>query len=136
MTEQPEIDWGDTPTRRRLLNRRPLERETLSLDGHDYTVDAGIELHTGAVRELFLHAAKPGSTLDTLLDDIATVISVSLQFGVPIEALAKSVACRPATAPTRPEDLDRLGLPAVSRGQPASAVGAALDFLHRVEAEG
>ena len=127
---------GDHPRRRRLDNRRPLDRETLSVDGHDYIVDAGIEIHTGAVRELFLHAIKPGSALDIILDDAATVISIALQFGVPIEALARSVARRPAAAPSSPEDLDRLGIAAAHRLPPASAIGGALDFLLRVESEG
>ena len=118
--------------RTRLPDRRLAVVETIAVDGHDYTVTAGIDPHTGAVRELFLCGAKSGSAMDAILGDAATVISVALQHGVAIEALSKSIARVGAAPPTHPEDLDRLGLPAIHRGHPASIIGGALDFLGHV----
>ena len=100
------------PIRARLPDRRPSVTERIDVEGQTYTATAGIDPHTGAVRELFLDGAKEGSHMDFVLNDTAVIISVAIQHGVAIEALRKSVA--------------RI------EGAPASVIGAALDFLTHV----
>ena len=51
------------------------------------------------VGELFIRVAKEGETLRTVLDQWATVVSVGLQYGIPLDVFvnkAKYVQCEPA----------------------------------------
>ncbi len=113
-----------TPARARLPNRRPSHLETLEVDGQVITACIGFDPTTGQPREVFLNGGKEGSQFDAILADAATIISVALQYGVPIAALAKSVGRMPNGAIT-PGALGQL----VSGSQPTSALGAALDLL-------
>ena len=113
-----------TPTRQRLPSRRDNRIETLEVAGQRFTACIGFDPETGAPRELFLNGGKEGSQVDALLSDAATCISVALQFGVPIHALAKSVGRAPDLS-TMPGSLDQLN----AGRQPASPIGAAIDFL-------
>ena len=120
-----------TPTRQRLPNRRPGITETIEIEGQRVEVSVGFDPETGAVREVFLAAGKEGSSLNSLLADAAVAISVALQHGVPPAALSKSVARLP-NGSAAPADLDR---PQPGR-RPASLIGAALDLLESLEADG
>lgn len=113
-----------TPARRRLPNRRDNRIETLEVAGQRFQVCVGFDPETGAPREIFLNGGKEGSQVDALLSDAATCISVALQFGVPICALAKSVGRAPDLS-TMPGSLDQLN----AGRQPASPIGAAIDLL-------
>ncbi len=117
-------------TRSRLPDRRPTITAPLDSFGTGLSVSAGIELGTGQVKEVFFAGTKGGSAMDALLGDIGVVISVALQHGVPIEALARSMGRVPA-GPLDPEDLGGQPLPTV----PASPVGATLDWIMAVERE-
>ena len=68
-----------------------------------------------------------------ILDDASVVISISLQHGIPAATLAKSVARLP-TAPLTPSDLANLAGP--RHTDPASIIGAALDLLCELAADG
>ncbi len=113
-----------TPARARLPNRRPSHLETLEVGGQVITACIGFDPGTGQPREVFLNGGKEGSQFDAMLADAATIISVALQYGVPIAALAKSVGRIPNAA-TTPGSLDQL----TAGSQPTSALGAALDLL-------
>ena len=113
-----------SPQRTCLPNRRPSHVETLEVAGQRFTACIGFDSETGVPRELFLNGGKEGSQVDALLSDAATCISVALQFGVPIHALAKSVGRAPDLS-TMPGSLDQLN----AGRQPASLIGAAIDFL-------
>ncbi len=113
-----------TPARARLPNRRPSHVETLEVDGQTITACIGFNPATDQPCEVFLNGGKEGSQFDAMLADAATIISVALQYGVPIAALAKSVGRIPNAA-TTPGALDQLN----AGGQPTSALGAALDLL-------
>ena len=73
---------------------------------------------------MFLNGGKEGSQFDAMLADAATIISVALQYGVPVAALAKSVGRIPNAAAT-PGLLNQL----TAGSLPTSALGAALDLL-------
>ena len=113
-----------TPARARLPGRRPSHLETLEVDGQVITVCVGFDPATGQPREVFLNGGKEGSQFDAMLADAATIISVSLQYGVPVAALAKSIGRIPNAA-TTPGALGQL----TAGSQPTSALGAALDLL-------
>ena len=115
-------------TRDRLPNRRENESETLEVGGQKFTVYVGLDPTTGCPREVFLTGSIEGSHLNALLSDAATVISVALQYGVPLAELAKSVGRAPDIT-SAPGSLGQLG----AGSQPASPIGAALDFLLRLE---
>ncbi len=113
-----------TPARSRLPNRRPSHVETLEVDGQVITACIGFDPATDQPREVFLNSSKEGSQFDSLLADAATIISVALQYGVPVAALGRSVG-RVPNAATTPGSLDQLS----AGSQPTSALGAALDLL-------
>ena len=112
------------PKRQRLPNRRDNRTETLEIAGQRFHVCIGLCPETGQPREVFLNGGKEGSQFDAMLADAATCISVALQFGVPIHALAKSVGRAPDLS-TVPGSLDQLNAGSL----PATAIGAALDLL-------
>ncbi len=114
----------DTASRVRLPSRRPNHMETLEVDGQIITACVGLNPATGRPCEVFLNGGKEGSQFDAMLADAATVISIALQHGVPLNALAKSVGRAP-NASTMPGSLDQF----TAGSQPASPIGAALDLL-------
>ena len=112
------------PARAHLPNRRSSHLETLEVAGQTFEACVGLDPTTGQPLEVFLNGGKEGSQFDAMLADAATVISIALQFGVPIHALAKSVGRAPNVS-TMPGSLDQLN----AGSQPASPIGAALDLL-------
>lgn len=117
--------------RRRLPDRRCNIAEEIKINGHKYIATAGFDPENYDLQEVFISGVKEGSTMETLLSDLAVVISVALQSGVTIEALAKSVA-RTRVAPIKPEELDN---PDMVESVPATAIGATLDYLTALQKE-
>ena len=82
---EPAIEYR--PTRRRL----PADREAIchkfDIAGHEGYIHVGF-FEDGSPGEIFIKMAKEGSTISGLMDTIATLTSLSLQYGVPLEALA------------------------------------------------
>jgi ribonucleoside-diphosphate reductase alpha chain len=79
-----------------LRNRMPRERKSLthkfSLGGHEGYITAGM-YEDGSVGEIFLtDIGKEGSTLRGMMNSFATAISISLQYGVPLETLVRKFA--------------------------------------------
>jgi ribonucleoside-diphosphate reductase alpha chain len=71
----------------------PRERESLthkfSIGGHEGYITAG-KYEDGSVGEIFLtDIGKEGSTLRGMMNSFATAISISLQYGVPLETLVQ-----------------------------------------------
>ncbi len=110
--------------RKRLPNRRDNRIETLEVAGQTFTACVGFDPETRSPREIFLNGGKEGSQVDALLSDVATIISIALQFGIPPTAFRKSVGRSPDLS-TLPGSLDQLA----AGSQPASAIGAAIDLL-------
>jgi ribonucleoside-diphosphate reductase alpha chain len=77
-----------------VLKRRklPKEKETIihkfSISGHTGYVIVGM-YSDGSPGEVFIRMAKSGSTVSGLMDSLAIATSLSLQYGVPLEVLAK-----------------------------------------------
>ncbi|MCH8112737.1 MAG: hypothetical protein IH905_12405 [Proteobacteria bacterium] len=87
-----------SPERQRLPGRRPSHLETLEVGGQVITACIGFDPATNRPCEIFLNGGKEGSQVDAMLADAATVISVALQYGVPLNTLAKSVGRAPNTS--------------------------------------
>jgi ribonucleoside-diphosphate reductase alpha chain len=73
--------------------RMPVERQSIthkfSIAGHEGYITAGM-YEDGSVGEIFLtDIGKEGSTLRGMMNSFATAISISLQYGVPLETLVQ-----------------------------------------------
>ncbi|MBI2096988.1 MAG: vitamin B12-dependent ribonucleotide reductase [Candidatus Sungbacteria bacterium] len=75
------------PTKRRLPPTRSSETHKFSIAGHEGYITYSI-FEDGTLAEIFIRLAKQGSTLSGLLDTLAISVSMSLQYGVPLKALA------------------------------------------------
>jgi ribonucleoside-diphosphate reductase alpha chain len=74
------------PSRRKLPDERQAVTHKFSIAGHEGYLTVGL-YEDGSPGEIFLRMAKEGSTISGLMDTIATMASMSLQYGVPLKAL-------------------------------------------------
>ncbi len=99
-----------TPVRRRLPDTRRAITHHFTIqsqDGstHDGYITVGM-YEDRSPGEIFVTVAKEGSTTSGLMDAFATAISISLQYGVPLEALVKKFShmrFEPSGVTTNPE---------------------------------
>ncbi|MGE4652716.1 MAG: vitamin B12-dependent ribonucleotide reductase [Myxococcota bacterium] len=77
---------GPRPVRRKLPDERDATTHKFSIAGHEGYLTVGL-YEDGQPGEIFLRMAKEGSTVSGLMDTIATMTSISLQYGVPLKAL-------------------------------------------------
>lgn len=110
-------------TRTRLPNRRPsitLPVEWLTGDGvHHFTLTAGFCPTTGALREVFYaDGQRHGSQMQHTVQDACVLISLLLQYGVHVTALAGSLG----------------SVPVYGANAPASPIGVIADALAALEA--
>jgi ribonucleoside-diphosphate reductase alpha chain len=78
----------ERPLRRRLPDTRKAITHKFDVAGHEGYITVGLYLD-GSPGEVFITMAKEGSTIGGLMDTIATLVSVSLQYGVPVESLVR-----------------------------------------------
>src|SRR3954471_16952468 len=77
------------PVRRKMPKERQSITHKFSIGGHDGDITAG-RYEDGTVGEIFLtDIGKEGSTIRGLMNAFATSVSISLQYGVPLETLAR-----------------------------------------------
>ncbi len=74
------------PVRRKLADERTAFTHKFAIAGHEGYLTVGM-YEDGQPGEIFLRMAKEGSTVSGLMDTIATMTSISLQYGVPLQAL-------------------------------------------------
>jgi ribonucleoside-diphosphate reductase alpha chain len=74
------------PVRRRLPADCRSIRHKFDVAGHEGYIHVGF-YDDGSPGEIFIKMAKEGSTISGLMDTIATLTSMSLQYGVPLDAL-------------------------------------------------
>ena len=74
------------PMRRKLDDERQAFTHKFSIAGHEGYLTIGM-YQEGDPGEIFLKMAKEGSTISGLMDTIATMTSIALQYGVPLKAL-------------------------------------------------
>src|SRR3954454_16109456 len=78
----------ERPLRRRLPAPRHATTHKFDVAGHEGYITVGL-YEDGAPGEVFITMAKEGSTIGGLMDTIATLVSVALQYGVPVESLVR-----------------------------------------------
>ncbi len=81
----------DEPVRHRMPETRLSITHKFDIAGHEGYITVGT-YEDGQPGELFIQMAKEGSTIGGLMDTVATLTSLSLQYGVPLESLVKKFA--------------------------------------------
>lgn len=79
------------PSRKRMPGTRVSITHKFEIAGHEGYITVGL-YENGEPGELFIQMAKEGSTIGGLMDTVATLTSISLQYGVPLESLVKKFA--------------------------------------------
>ena len=82
---------ADEPVRRRMPETRLAINHKFEIAGHKGYINVGL-FEDGQPGELFIQMNKEGSTLGGLMDTVATLTSIALQYGVPLESLVKKFA--------------------------------------------
>ena len=83
--EKKEDDYQ--PRRRRLLDERKSITHKFEIGGiHEGYITVGM-YEDGTPGEIFITMAKEGSTVSGLMDTLATMTSIMLQYGVPLDVL-------------------------------------------------
>lgn len=84
-----ELDKArNSPHRSRLPSTRSSITHKFEIGEHDCYITVGL-FDDNRPGELFLRMSKEGSTLRGLMDTIGILTSLALQYGVPVEALAR-----------------------------------------------
>lgn len=78
------------PARRRLPDERQSVTHKFRVDDQEGYLTVGL-YEDGTPGEIFVTIAKEGSTVSGLMDGIATLTSVALQYGVPLESLVQKL---------------------------------------------
>jgi ribonucleoside-diphosphate reductase alpha chain len=81
----------EQPSRNRMPDTRVSLTHKFEIAGHEGYITVGL-YQNGEPGELFIQMAKEGSTIGGLMDTVATLTSLSLQYGVPLESLVKKFA--------------------------------------------
>ncbi len=81
-----ELTGEPKPYRRRLPDERRAVTHKFQVAGHEGYVTVGL-YPDGTPGEIFLKMAKEGSTVSGLMDTLATMTSIALQYGVPLRDL-------------------------------------------------
>ncbi|MBV8329856.1 MAG: vitamin B12-dependent ribonucleotide reductase [Verrucomicrobia bacterium] len=79
------------PSRNRMPDTRVSLTHKFEIAGHEGYITVGL-YENGQPGELFVQMAKEGSTIGGLMDTVATLTSLALQYGVPLESLVKKFA--------------------------------------------
>ncbi len=93
------------PVRRRLPVDCKSVRHKFQVAGQKGYIHTGF-YDDGSVGEIFIRMSKEGSTISGLMDTIATLTSIALQYGVPLEALVNKfshVRFEPSGFTTNPD---------------------------------
>ena len=84
--KQPEVQVITEPYRRKLPDTREALTHKFSLGGTEGYITIG-KFEDGKPGEVFIQMAKAGSTINGLMDTVGTLVSLCLQYGVPLETL-------------------------------------------------
>lgn len=86
--EKPVIQVVTEPYRRKLPDTRQSITHKFSIAGTEGYLTIG-KFDDGKPGEVFIQMAKAGSTINGLMDSVGTLVSLCLQYGVPLETLVK-----------------------------------------------
>ena len=82
---------ADQPLRTRMNDTRVALTHKFEIAGHEGYITVGL-FENGEPGELFIQMSKEGSTMGGLMDTVATLTSISLQYGVPLESMVRKFA--------------------------------------------
>ena len=88
---EQEVVTLHQPSRNRMPDTRVSLTHKFEIAGHEGYITVGL-YENGQPGELFIQMAKEGSTIGGLMDTVATLTSIALQYGVPLESLVKKFA--------------------------------------------
>jgi len=77
--------------RKRLPDERPGIHHKFSVGGHEGYINIGLYPDTNQIGETFINMAKEGSTIAGLMDTIAILTSICLQYGIPLKVLIRKL---------------------------------------------
>ena len=77
---------GERPIRKRLPDTRTSLTHKFSVGGHEGYIHVGF-YEDGSPGEVFLRMSKEGTAVSGLMDSVAVLTSIALQYGVPLESL-------------------------------------------------
>ncbi len=90
LDQKAEAPTAAAPASRAARRRLPDERRAIThkfdIQGHEGYLTVGM-YEDGTPGEIFLVMAKEGSTISGLMDSFATMVSLALQYGVPLKVL-------------------------------------------------
>ncbi|MDQ8193789.1 vitamin B12-dependent ribonucleotide reductase [Coraliomargarita sp. SDUM461004] len=86
--KQVEVQVVTEPYRRKLPDTRESITHKFSIAGSEGYITIG-KFEDGQPGEVFIQMAKAGSTINGLMDTVGTLVSLCLQYGVPLETLVK-----------------------------------------------
>ena len=86
-----EMSTLQQPSRQRMPDTRVSLTHKFEIAGHEGYITVGL-YENRQPGELFIQMAKEGSTIGGLMDTVATLTSIALQYGVPLESLVKKFA--------------------------------------------
>jgi len=89
--DSPRAEPDQQPVRKRLPVDCVSQRHKFQIANHEGYIHVGF-YEDGAPGEIFIKIAKEGSTISGLMDTLATLTSLALQYGVPLEALVEKFA--------------------------------------------
>jgi len=90
-TPQEELSGPPAANRHRLPDERAGITHHFSIAGHEGYLTVGL-YPNGQPGEIFIRMAKEGSTIAGLMECFGTVVSVSLQHGVPLKVLCDKLS--------------------------------------------
>ncbi|MBA2269778.1 MAG: vitamin B12-dependent ribonucleotide reductase [Chthoniobacterales bacterium] len=79
------------PTRHRMPDTRMSLTHKFEIAGHEGYITVGL-FEDQQPGELFIQMSKEGSTIGGLMDTVATLTSLSLQYGVPLDSMVRKFA--------------------------------------------
>ncbi|MCX6784762.1 MAG: vitamin B12-dependent ribonucleotide reductase [Candidatus Komeilibacteria bacterium] len=79
------------PARHRMPDERQAITHSFTIGNHKGYISAGL-YEDGTLGEIFIRMSKEGSTISGLMDAMATITSISLQYGVPLKVLVNKMA--------------------------------------------
>jgi len=86
--KKPRVQVVTEPYRRKLPDTRESLTHKFSIGGSEGYITIG-KFEDGAPGEVFIQMSKAGSTINGLMDCVGTLVSLCLQYGVPLETLVK-----------------------------------------------
>ena len=90
-SEQEDLSGPPAANRHRLPDERAGITHHFSIAGHEGYLTVGL-YPNGQPGEIFIRMAKEGSTIAGLMECFGTVVSVSLQHGVPLKVLCDKLS--------------------------------------------